>query len=258
MSAIPSIFDPEKFELGMEVFNRLTKKRVPAGPTLHSVLEEIDPVPGQSVVIGACSDGLPVMMDLTNPRTGSILIIADPCSGKTDLLLSILNSACTTNPARNLRISFISSRPSQLSSLARLPHSYLMATVEATIDKFTAIAEERIESHAGGPAVLLAIDDLPAVMEQIHPVLADKLQWLITNGPAVQVRVIATAESDKLEALGEGVVDSFGAWLVGRMDNPQDGTNLALIPPETSRSLKPGSQFCVFFENDWIPFWVLK
>jgi hypothetical protein len=247
----------DKFELGMNVLARLTKERAPVQHSLKTFLKEIEPLPHHSVVIGACDDGLPVLMDLSNPRAGSILIIADPCSGKTGLLTSILSSACTTNPARSLRVTCISSKPGQLDGIARLPHAYQLSSPEDTLMEYIRIVEERTASSKSSPAVLLAIDDLPNLLTRLEPIQVEQLIWLIKQGPAVQVRVIATAESEKLPYLGESILDSFGAWLVGKMENPQDGTNLALIPKETSRNLKPGSQFCVYFEDDWVPFWVL-
>jgi hypothetical protein len=256
MNLNPSIPGYEKFEFGLEMLSRLAKRSTPARHTLRSVLEEIEPLPRYSVVIGACDDGLPVLMDLSNPRAGSILIIADPCSGKTALLSSILSSACTTNPARSLRVSLISSRPEQLGMIAKLPHAYQASSPEETLLEMASIVENRTGEFRG-PAILLAIDNLPDLLEKLDPGLVEKLIWLIKHGPSVQVRVIATAESEKLPILGEPMIDSFGAWLVGKMENPQVGTNLALIPEEKSRSLKPGSQFCVYYENDWVPFWVL-
>lgn len=257
MSMSSSIPEYEKFELGLGVLARLTKERTTIQRSLKSFLNEIEPLPHHSVVIGACDDGLPVLMDLSNPRAGSILIIADPCSGKTGLLTSILSSACTTNPARSLRVTCLSSKPAQLDGIARLPHAYQLRSPEDTLTEYIRIVEERTASSKSGPAILLAIDDLPDLISRLDRVQLEQLIWLIRQGPAVQVRVIATAESEKLSFLGEQVIDTFGAWLVGKMDSPQDGTNLALIPKETSRNLKPGSQFCVYFENDWVPFWVL-
>lgn len=257
MNTQPSTFTFETLTSGSDILAGLTRNRAPAQPTLAAFLKEIEPLPRRSVVIGACDDGLPVLMDLSNPRLGSILIIGDPSSGKTGLLASILHSACTTIPARSLRVSCISTRPAQLEAIARLPHAYQLSSPENTIIELARIVKDRSSLGAIEPAVLLAIDDLPALLGYLPPELVHLLAEIIHHGPQVHVRVIATAESGELPALGEAMLDSFGAWLCGKVDSCPDGMNLALIPPETSLKLKPGAQFCVYSENDWLPFWVL-
>ena len=250
MSTSPSSFNQNKLELGMDIINRLTKRRAPIRPTLKSVLAELEPLPSQSVVIGACDDGLPILMDMSNPLAGSILIIADAHSGKAGLLASILNSASATNPPRSLRISFISSRPTQLSNIARLPHTYMPGSSEATIDEFCAVADDRHASGIKGPAILLAIDDLPQLVSHLEPEMVEKLAWLVKNGPAMQVKIIATTESSQLTLLDEKMVDAFGAWLVGKTEVPQGGAKFHLLPQETSRSLQPGFSFaCIMKTN---------
>jgi hypothetical protein len=232
-----------------------------ARPTLESVLKDTAPLPRLTALIGACEDGLPVMMDLSNPRAGSILITADACSGKTGLLGSILRSACTTSPARSLRIGLITPNPEQMGAVMDLPHIYRgRSGDDLSEEQLIAQLADIMHRRQGGlpeePAILLAIDDLPGLLNVIEPESAALLEELIQKGAASQVRVIATAESAQLAGI-ESTAAGFGAWLVGKTDLDRDGVNLAQIPAAAS-TLKPGFQFCVRFGDDWVTFWVLE
>ncbi|RPI87637.1 MAG: hypothetical protein EHM41_04215 [Chloroflexi bacterium] len=241
---------------------RLIKRQPSIRPTLQSVLQEVAPLPPMSVLIGACDDGLPVMMDLSNPRAGSILIVADAGAGKANLLNSIINSACTTTSVRQLRVAVLTVRPELFQKTLRFPHTYKSGQqvgikTDEVIAEMTTLAQDRKTAGISGPAVILAVDDLPGLLASLDPDQAENLLWLVREGPAVQVRVIATTESKQLDSMERDLFERFGAWLIGNIENDRTGMNLAQIPEETYHGLKKGSQFCVYFENEWVPFWVL-
>lgn len=241
---------------------RLSTRQLSARPTLQSVLQEVAPLPPMSVLIGACDDGLPVMMDLSNPRAGSILIVADSGSGKAYLLNSIINSACTTTSVRQLRVAILTDRSLLFQETLRFPHAYKSGqqvgiTADEVIAEIAALAQDRKTVGKSGPAVILAVDDLPGLLANLDSDQAENLLWLVREGPAVQVRVIATADSEQVDSMERELFERFGAWLIGKIENDRTGMNLAQIPEETYHGLKKGSQFCVYFENEWVPFWVL-
>ncbi|MGE5223281.1 MAG: FtsK/SpoIIIE domain-containing protein, partial [Omnitrophica WOR_2 bacterium] len=97
-------------------------------PNLQSMMEEIYPLPEKRILVGACEDGLPVLMDLSDPALKSIAVVGDPSSGKTRFLQSILLSASLNNRPKGLRYCCITPDQQELNLLRKLPNQYRLAS----------------------------------------------------------------------------------------------------------------------------------
>ncbi len=51
-------------------------------PDLQAMLLLAGPLPPYSLILGACDDGLPFLLDLANPAPGALMIAADAGAGK--------------------------------------------------------------------------------------------------------------------------------------------------------------------------------
>jgi hypothetical protein len=65
--------------------------------TLPQLLDNYGPFPTQTAIFGLCEDNLPILLDFSDPVSGSIIIESPPDSGKTNLLKSILWSLVKIN-----------------------------------------------------------------------------------------------------------------------------------------------------------------
>ncbi len=70
-------------------------KPIPAAPSLTDSLSELGPLPREALLLGLAADGLPVLLNLHDPRPGPLLVAADPGAGKTALLQMIAQAAST-------------------------------------------------------------------------------------------------------------------------------------------------------------------
>ena len=71
--------------------------RTPPVPLLREVLARLNPCPSYSMLMGVCDDDLPLLLDLSNPAAGSVLVVSDVQYGNTLFVKTMLASAYTLN-----------------------------------------------------------------------------------------------------------------------------------------------------------------
>jgi hypothetical protein len=230
-------------------------------PSLVNILAELAPLPDHSVLIGSCEDSLPVILDLTDPASGSLLLMGDPECGKTSLIKSILASACAINSPAAFQFGCITSHNTGLEELADFPHCcHLSAPYERKAADFIAelvyLTEQRsYGKNLGGP-VILAIDDLSLSTQKFDDDTLKLLSWLIKNGASSQIWTIAGVSTSQFQRLPRTLVTSFKTLMVGAIDPDRSGR---FLPPDvlsTAASLIPGAQFAALIEQSWIRFWI--
>ncbi len=277
--------DMRQFELGLEILARLQPEMAvlpergllepleiqvyptPRSPTLsfrlptrEEILQETGPLPPDSILLGLSDDHLPILFDLRSGMSGSLLVIGDPAAGKTSFLLAALENAIASGSSRRLRFAWLSQHLEELGDLQCDPHCFRAASfsdssAREAIQKYAQIAEQRRYGRQMGPALLLVVDSLVEAARRLDAETYDLLLWLIEKGPASQVFTLASLDARRLNQIDPQVVDLFGAWIVGSIDPAQTGPRLVRLPFECAGSLIPGQQFCVFFLDEWIPFW---
>jgi len=249
-------------EIDPRYLNPIVQIRI---PTLEQVLAELSSIPEYSILVGAGEDGSPILMDLSSSEAGSLLILGDPASGKTRLMLSILSSACLINSPRKFRFSCITFQLGDISWLSKKPHAYLITApynekAYQIINELTNLLEQRRNGRESGPAVILAIDGLDELAPSLDAELLDSLLWMIENGPQYRIWTVATLDAQKGNLVQPEILERFGTWLVGFMNTTPIG-DLFSTPRFKKRiqyphRLIPGAQFGVLVEGEWIQFWV--
>ena len=253
----------------------LLSNPAPRVPSLQMLLAQFGPLYPYSAVLGSCEDGLPFLLDLTNPSPGSLLITAEAAGGKTRLLGSILASIALLSTPEQVSYCIISPHPGEYSNLAHTPNCQAVLRPEdhhtgEWIEALALYAQQQLQATDHGPVLVLAIDDLACCLQSfdkpfgfrdetqpynIEQSLAN-LFWLIQNGAYGRVWVIATLPSRQAGIPDNQILEAFGTRLIGNIFDPALAAYLADDFNSGAGSLAAGQQFCVFFGEEWIRFWI--
>lgn len=228
--------------------------------SLPELVEEINPLPPYSIVIGGCEDGMHFYMTLDDPRPGSILIIGDRGSGKQRLVESVLASALLLNPPRHLRYALISSNLNSFKRYIREPQCY--AAVEpgenacALIRELTDVFAQRWAMQGSTSPILLLIEDFTKLCAGLDERCVEDLMWLIQHGPQTYIWPIVTLHAEDFPLTDENIFEHFGTYLLGRMDTQETAQAFTGANETFAVDLMAGAQFSVLFDDQWMKFWV--
>jgi hypothetical protein len=234
--------------------------------SLQALLESRGPFPPYSAILGLGEDGLPFLLDLTNPAPGALAIAGDRGSGKTRLLRAILASAIAMNPSEQVAFSLIANDLDEYADISQAEHCLEILPVneslgeelEAMINELAGIVEERRRSTPGDPAILLAIDGLEACLESLSEQGFARLYYLIKHGPRSRVWTLAILSSDRARSVDPRVLAAFRTRLVGFIRNAERAEYLSGDSDLDTQDLESGAQFYLPYGEGWFRFWICK
>ena len=218
--------------------------------------EIFQPLPDYSTVLGICEDGLPLVLDLNDPKPGAILILGQHQTGKARLLRSILLSACTTNSVEQLYFYLITPDPNNHFELGRLQHCYgVFSSYDKTacelIVELSALVEQRKSGRHLGVKCILAIDNLYELIKHQDFDVISHLKWLFRFGANNGIWLVSTMDTDRTNLIEQEFLSEQKTHiLAGNTSLRLAETNKSPVPDGFPRSYstKIGSQ--------WVDFWL--
>jgi hypothetical protein len=229
--------------------------------TLRSIIDEVSPLPIQSIIVGACEDGMHFYMDLSDPGPGSILIASDRGCGKTRLIKSILTSAVELNHPRQARYIILTDKFEEYNSLSRRSHCYQAVSlidgdIQSLLKDIIQVVESRYNNQYAGSAIIIAIDDLITFCDLLDDDNFDVIRWLVQNGPLLNIWPIVTLDANDVHNIDIEFLRDFSTRLLGKIDSTEIASSISESKNPKTKDLIPGSQFKVYFDNDWLSFWI--
>jgi hypothetical protein len=222
-----------------------------AGPSLEQMLDEIGPLPKTSLFLGQAEDRLPVLLDLSDPRPGPILISGHTGAGKTRLLRTIARFLVYRHTPQMTQYGVITSCSQEWSDLAEAPHcvGIFPAQEKSAAEFVRALALwTRIRRMYRQP-VLLLIDGLDE-FEELNSAVGQDLETVLVDGPANQIWPIATIDPSR--------PGSSGNWLKHfrtRVFGYTASASLPGDPPDADlEALSRGTEFSLQARSGRIKF----
>jgi hypothetical protein len=218
----------------------LSQSILSATPSIYSILNSFGPFPPYSLVVGMCRDGLPFMIGLDNPKSGSILVVGENSIEKTQILKSISFSASILNNPNQVRLCVITNKVDRYADLMKYPNCQALLTpferaAGEMVIEFAAIAEQRRSGRERGEALMLLIDDF----QSFAPMLSDysvylNLKALVAKGPNSGIWPIISIKPGDVHSAKGQLLRSFGTYIFEKVDNDPGlipGSEL-MTPPE--------------------------
>ena len=234
-----------------------------SAPALETVLEQAGPLSPYTVILGACEDGLPFLLDLTNPAPGALLVAGDTGSGKSRLLRAILGSAAAINPASQVEFSILAQGIAEFKALSETAHCQELLACDDpaasdVIRDLAKVVDQRRHGSPADPVMLLAIDGLTSLVDELNEPTFERLLSVIRHGPRTRVWTIATLSSTQAERVEEPLLAAFRTRLIGKIASARLAALMTGNPDSGAQELSNGYQFCVPFGDEWIRFWVCE
>ncbi len=230
-------------------------------PKLSDVMNGLLPLPGSAMFLGVCEDGLPLLMDVRDRATGSLLIVGDADRASARLLEMMLTSASRTVKPGELRLDLITENPENLINALCYPVTGQLAHPEDAqaadmIWQHATLASRRQGHAAGHPTWLLVIDDLENLSHRLDDETLRALQWLVEHGPETHNRVLATFFADRFEFIDDRLLNAFRTRLVGYIPPHAYAEYLSGLRAEVATSLIPGLEYCARISGELVRFWL--
>lgn len=238
----------------------LARKRALEPLTVGKILSTVRPFPVNTVLLGRCQDRLPLLMSLSDPEMGAILVGGDAGCGKTHHLQVMVDSALRTHSPKNLQVAILTHKPDEWAFLERNPwqkkylqvlHAWYDRKVDQTVEEFVNLAEDRKMGQRSGPAVMLILDDFNFI-EGLSLESQVGLRWLLAYGPQFNIWPIAAIKSGYSQQYRYWM-EAFRSRIIGRVSNRENLAHLTLVPGSHMKTLD-ASEFRVWGGGDWFTY----
>jgi hypothetical protein len=227
------------------------------GFTLEELVAQAGPFPPETIILGACEDGLPFTLDLNNPAPGALLYSGDQADENSAWLRAALLSAVRLNPSRSLNVWVVAAQPEAYQDFVHYPHLRHLAAPEelvttALIQEVVELVEQRRHGDPHGPACILAIDGLASLLHNIDEELYRSLNILLRHGPRMRVWPIVTLDADQANQIDERLLSAFRTRLIGHILDYEVGAYLARDDRLDASRIEEHEQFFAPFGDEWI------
>jgi hypothetical protein len=224
-----------------------------AMPVLEDILEEIGPLPENTVFFGQAEDGLPVLLNLQNATPGAILITADSGAGKTHLLKIIAQYVISAYSSKEIQFVVVTNHAAEWNNFVGFPHCVGIFSPQQTgvahlLQSLAAWMDAPGNKHQ---SVLLLIDGMEEAL-YCDTLAQAHLRKVLSDGSTKHIWPIVTYDPNYSER-AKAWLHLFRTKIHGYTQTDDPGVDHLRPSSRGYFSLKEGSQwirFCIpAFDN---------
>lgn len=225
-------------------------------PTLSSVLADISPLPHEALFLGMADDGLPILLNLSDPVPGPILIAGDKDSGKTKFLQTIARAVDMIHTPEQVQYGIITPHPEEWKSIAgsRNNAGIYSTKEENAAELLQSLVTWAHRNRGGEQSVLLLIDDLDA-LTKLDESARQNLRWLLLRGSSRRVWLFVTVNALLAKNLKDWL-EFFHTRLFGFVQDLDNAYLLTANRDHTLDHLVPDVQFAMRENGKLLDFWL--
>lgn len=176
----------------MEAYNEVMgeiENDVPV-QSVTNYLQELGPMPNEVLLLGECTDGLPLLLNLHDPAPMSVLMIS-----QFDTVF-LASAAIAIQSMLDEKISYgvITDRPEQWTWADKPCVGVFSAHHRSAEDFILSCAGWAYGNKSSREVVILLLDNFSKWYEQLEMDAFQNLRWLLERGSARRVWTIATAD----------------------------------------------------------------
>ena len=231
---------------------------------LLRMLGEMSHLPLCTTCLGLAEDGRPLLIRLSSPDVGHLLLIGAAGSGKTELMRAMLVSLALTHRQSQLQLALIDLKGRGFAPLAGLPH--LLAPVAANLgdatallDRLAAEMERRNPAAVSTPDIVVAVDELTDLLTGAGTPAEKALLCLAQRGRQAGIHLVVSARQAATPVL-EPMLTFISGRLVGHVGSGAEARAASGLPACGAEALLGRGDFLalvagqkVHFQAAWIP-----
>lgn len=202
---------------------------------LADIINQFSPLPAYSIMLGVCDDGLPLMLDLTEPGAGSFLIAGDRQSANRAMIRCILETALSHATDREIRIHYFANEEEDIAAKASdssSQKSIRFGSREAgmVIEGLWKLIGDREKNNENIPIHLLILDHLEKVLEYHPSEKTAELINILQYGPSVGVWAIGAVETRDINTNLFELIEAFPSRIISKVEDKAMARYLTGVP----------------------------
>lgn len=197
--------------------------------SLSRLMSRMPEVPPHTAVLGLSTDGAPLMLRLSAPDVGHVLIAGTTGCGKTQLAHSVLWSLVQRNRPRDLGLIVIDPKRRDGGWYAKHLGSHLLAPVadtceaaKAALARLCLVLDKRSVSRDPLPRCVVFVDELADLVVTGGESVLGALTRIAQRGREHGVHLVCCTQKPSSAAIGSLLRSNLPVRLVGRVTSSDD------------------------------------
>lgn len=230
------------------------------GPVrLLPLMDQLEPPPGFTGVLGLDESGLPLLLRITSPDVVHVLVAGTTGSGKTALARTLLASLARYNRPEELALLLIDPKGRGFGPLKGLPHvrggvASQADAIQEQLAWLVAEMEARDRSNRSRPVLVVAVDELADLIQTGGAPVERLLTRIAQRGREAGLHLIACTQKPTAALIGSAMKANFPVRLVGAVNGRDEARYATGVPDSGAEKLEGKGDFLLVAQGGTIRF----